>query len=37
MCPGKELFDVIIENKYFPEVVAKKIFYDIVGAVRYMH
>lgn len=37
LCPGRELFDVIIESKYFPESVARKIFYDIAGAVRYMH
>lgn len=37
LCPGKELFDVIVENKCIPETDARKIFYDIVGAVRYMH
>jgi serine/threonine protein kinase len=26
-----------VEHKYFPEASARKIFYDIVGAVRYMH
>lgn len=37
LCPGKELFDVIVESKYLPENTARKIFYDIAGAVRYMH
>jgi calcium-dependent protein kinase len=37
LCPGRELFDVIVENKFLPEAVARKIFYDIIGAVRYMH
>lgn len=37
LCPGKEFFDYIIENKHIPEKKAKTIFYDLVCAVRYMH
>lgn len=37
LCPGKELFDLIIENKYLAEDTARKIFFEISAAVRHMH
>lgn len=27
LCPGKELFDYIVESKYIPEAKARTIFY----------
>lgn len=36
-CPGKELFDVILENKSIPEQIAKGIFSQIARAVYYLH
>eukprot|EP01038_Epipyxis_sp_PR26KG_P008663 gene8663-11706_t len=36
-CPGKELFDVILERKYFSEKDAKPVFAQIAQALYYLH
>lgn len=36
-CPGKELFDVILERKYFEESDARPIFSQIARALFYLH
>eukprot|EP00128_Syssomonas_multiformis_P012359 Colp12_sorted_trinity150504_noHs@17730 len=36
-CPGKELFDVILERKYFEESDARPIFAQIARALFYLH
>lgn len=37
LCTGGELFDKIVENKYFNEEVAANIMIQILSAVKYMH
>lgn len=37
MCAGGELFDRIIEAEYFSEVMAAKIFKQILQALNYCH
>lgn len=36
-CPGDELFDVILERKYFSEEDAKPIFAQVAKALYYLH
>ena len=36
-CPGRELFDVILERKYFEESDARPIFAQIARALFYLH
>eukprot|EP00601_Ochromonadales_sp_CCMP2298_P027966 CAMPEP_0173274590 /NCGR_PEP_ID=MMETSP1143-20121109/2522_1 /TAXON_ID=483371 /ORGANISM="non described non described, Strain CCMP2298" /LENGTH=901 /DNA_ID=CAMNT_0014211413 /DNA_START=111 /DNA_END=2812 /DNA_ORIENTATION=+ len=36
-CPGRELFDVILERKYFSEEDAKPIFAQVARALYYLH
>mgnify|MGYP006178066181 FL=1 len=35
-CPGKELFDVILERKYFEEIDARPIFAQIARALFFL-
>ena len=37
LCPGREFFDFITQNKYLTEKTSRSIFYEVVSAVRYMH
>lgn len=37
LCPGKEFFEYIVENKYIKEAKARSIFYELVCSVSYMH
>jgi serine/threonine protein kinase len=36
-CPGRELFDVILERKFFTEDDAKPIFAQVARALYYLH
>eukprot|EP01035_Chromulina_nebulosa_P018778 gene18778-24545_t len=36
-CPGAELFDVILQRKYFNEIDAKPIFAQVAKAIFYLH
>ena len=37
LCSGGELFDYIIDNKYFKEDRARNIFLQIIRAINYCH
>ena len=37
LCKGGELFDKLIENEYFSEKVAAKLFRQMMKAINYCH
>jgi serine/threonine protein kinase len=37
LCPGVELFEVLMEVKHFPEKTARAILFQMVSALRHMH